>query len=151
MSGHLILVRPHVSLLDGPVVARYLQMVGGHRGYLFAVDPDYARHRVFRPLLALYGCLTGGRHMVPLDTRSPMAMRVILRTLAAGGGVVLFPQGTGVVDPDRPDRPGADWLVRKSRCSVTELRLFHRRFRLPSVRLDNAVSRERWVHLRKIG
>ncbi|EGQ60522.1 hypothetical protein GGI1_01007 [Acidithiobacillus sp. GGI-221] len=27
MPGHLILVRPHTSLLDGPVIARYLQWV----------------------------------------------------------------------------------------------------------------------------
>ena len=141
MSGHLILVRPHASLLDGPVVARYLQIVGGHRGYLFAVDPDYARHRAFRPLLALYGRLTGGHRMVPLDARSPMSMRIILRTLADGGGVVLFPQGTGIGDPERPDCPGSEWLLRKSRCSVTELRLFHSRFRLPSVRLGEVVCR----------
>jgi 1-acyl-sn-glycerol-3-phosphate acyltransferase len=142
MPGHLILVRPHASLLDGPVVARYLRHIGGHHGYLFAVDPDYARHPLFRPLLSLYGRVTGGHGMVPLDTRSPMGLRVILHTLADGGGVVLFPQGTGISDPQRPDLPGYVWLVRKSRCLVTDLTLDHRRW-LPTIVEHGSASRMR--------
>lgn len=132
MPGHLILVRPHASLLDGPAVALYLRAIGAHRGFLFAVDPDYAQHHLSRRLLAWYGRATGGHRMVPLDQRSPMAIRVILRTLEAGSGVVLFPQGTGLGDPCRADLPGASWLIRKSGCCVSELTLDHRHW-LPAV------------------
>ncbi|MEY2343179.1 hypothetical protein AB4090_13875 [Acidithiobacillus sp. IBUN Pt1247-S3] len=96
MPGHLILVRPHTSLLDGPAVARYLQCVGGHYGYLFAVDPDYARHPAFSRVLRWYGRATGGHRMVALDQRSPMGLRLILREMEGHGRVVLFPQGTGI-------------------------------------------------------
>ena len=132
MPGHLILVRPHASLLDGPVIARYLHQMGGHCGYLFAVDPDYARHPFWRRALTWYGRVHGHQRMVALDQRSPMALRVILRTLEAGHGVVLFPQGTGISNPVRPDLPGASWLARKSRCLVTEIRLDHSRW-IPQV------------------
>ncbi|WP_226818764.1 1-acyl-sn-glycerol-3-phosphate acyltransferase [Acidithiobacillus montserratensis] len=125
MPGHLILVRPHTSLLDGPVVARYLQQIGGHYGYLFAVDPDYARHPVYSRLLRWYGRLTGGHRMTALDQRSSIGVRRILRELEGHGRVVLFPQGTGIGDANRPDLPGADWLVRKSRCAVSEITLSH--------------------------
>ncbi|WP_437559369.1 1-acyl-sn-glycerol-3-phosphate acyltransferase [Acidithiobacillus sulfuriphilus] len=132
MPGHLILVCPHASLLDGPVVARHLHQIGGHCGYLFAVDPDYARNPFWRLALSWYGRVTGHHRMVPLDQRSPMAMRAILRTLEAGHGVVLFPQGTGISNPGRTDLPGASWLIHKSRCLVTEIRLDHSR-RIPHV------------------
>ena len=132
MPGHLILVRPHTSLLDGLVVARYLHQIGGHCGYLFTIDPDYARHSFWRRALTWYGLVNGHQRMVALDQRSPMALRVILRTLEAGHGVVLFPQGTGISNPERPDLPGAFWLAKKSRCQITEIRLDHTR-RIPQV------------------
>ena len=132
MPGHLILVRPHAFLLDGPVVARYLHQIGGHCGYLFAVDPDFARHPFWRRALSWYGRITGHHRMVALDQRSPMALRFLLRTLEAGHGVVLFPQGTGISDPCRPDLPGASWLVRKAGCMATEIRLDHSHW-LPQV------------------
>ncbi|MGE0047765.1 MAG: 1-acyl-sn-glycerol-3-phosphate acyltransferase [Acidithiobacillus sp.] len=132
MPGHLIVVRPHASLLDGPIIARYLQRIGGHSGYLFAVDPDYARHPVWRRLLSWYGKVIGGHRMVPLDQRAPMAVRRLLHELWQGRGVVLFPQGTGISNPVRPDLPGASWLARKSRCLVTEIRLDHSRW-IPQV------------------
>ena len=61
-----------------------------------------------------------------------MALRAILRTLEAGHGVVLFPQGTGISNPERPDLPGAFWLAKKSRCQITEIRLDHSRW-IPQV------------------
>ncbi len=139
-AGHLVLARPHCSLWDGPMVALHIRL-SGHQagflrsGYLFAIDPDYARHPIFRRLLLLYGKLLGdGYRMVPLDTRSPMAMRQLRRELQAGRGVVLFPQGTGLHDPLRPDAPGAAWLVERSQCRVTHLHLHHRSALPPKVR-----------------
>lgn len=114
----LILVRPHTSLLDGPAVALYLRKVG-IRQAVFAVDPDYARHPVWSRLLNAYGWLTGGlaagRHtMLPLDAGRPFALRTFALLLDQGRDVVLFPQGTGIGDPDRPDAKGVDWLLRRT-------------------------------------
>ncbi len=109
----LILVRPHTSLLDGPAVALYLRKVGVQKA-VFAVDPDYARHRVWSRLLNAYGWLTGGHTMLPLDTSRPYALRTLDRLLDQGKTVVLFPQGTGLGDPDRPDAKGVDWLVSRA-------------------------------------
>lgn len=106
----LILVRPHTSLLDGPAVALYLRKVGIRRA-VFAVDPDYARHPVWSSLLNAYGWLTGGHTMLPLDTRRPFALRTIDRLLQQGRDVVIFPQGTGIGKPDRPDENGVAWLM----------------------------------------
>lgn len=61
----LILVRPHVSLLDGPFVAWKLRKtpapcgVRALRGVqaLFPVDSDYARHPLWSHILRAYGWL----------------------------------------------------------------------------------------------
>jgi 1-acyl-sn-glycerol-3-phosphate acyltransferase len=108
----LILVRPHTSLLDGPVVALHLRKVGIQA--VFAVDPDYARHPVWSRLLNAYGLAAGGHTMLPLDTSRPYAVRTIDRLLDQGRDVVIFPQGTGLGDPDRPDAKGVDWLVERT-------------------------------------
>lgn len=105
----LILVRPHTSLLDGPAVALYLRKVSIQA--VFAVDPDYARHPVWSRLLNTYGWLTGRHTMLPLDATRPYAVRTIDRLLDQGRDVVIFPQGIGLGDPDRPDAKGVDWLV----------------------------------------
>ena len=109
----LILVRPHVSLLDGPAVARFLPKAGIVQA-VFAVDPDYARHPVWSRLLNAYGWLTGGHTMLPLDATRPFAMRELSRNLQSGRDVVIFPQGTGIGDPFRPDARGCDWLLEKT-------------------------------------
>lgn len=117
MSGTLILVRPHTSLLDGPLVAWRLRKMS----CVFPVDSDYARHPVWSRLLKLYGRLLG-HQMIPLDSQHPGSLRQILRALHEGETVVLFPQGTGLSDPARPDQPGWQWLWRKSGCTVQHLR-----------------------------
>ena len=109
----LILVRPHVSLLDGPAVARFLPKAGIVQA-VFAVDPDYARHEVWKHLLNAYGWLTGGHAMLPLDATRPFAMRDLLRLLNQGRDVVIFPQGTGIGDSARPDAGGCRWLLERT-------------------------------------
>ena len=120
----LILVRPHVSLLDGPCVARFLPKAGIYQS-VFAVDPDYARHAVWSRLLNAYGWLTGGHTMLPLDVTRPFAMRELLRNLQSGRDVVIFPQGTGIGEPDRPDAMGYRWLTEKTSRRVMEIALSH--------------------------
>ncbi|QQD71975.1 1-acyl-sn-glycerol-3-phosphate acyltransferase [Acidithiobacillus ferrivorans] len=109
----LILVRPHASILDGPAVALWLARERNMRNALFAVDPGYARHIVKAPLLKMYGWLVGRHRMVAMDGCRPFALRRVLEDLAAGRNVVIFPQGTGLSDPERPDQPGMGWLLRK--------------------------------------
>ena len=120
----LILVRPHVSLLDGPAVAAWLPRIGLVQA-VFAVDPDYARHPVWSRLLKAYGWLTGGHTMLPLDATRPFAMRELLRILDQGRDVVIFPQGTGIGDHARPDARGCDWLLEKTSRRVMEITLSH--------------------------
>ncbi|MBN6739854.1 1-acyl-sn-glycerol-3-phosphate acyltransferase [Acidithiobacillus sp. MC6.1] len=121
----LILIRPHVSLLDGLAVAAWLPRVGIHRA-IFPVDPDYARHGIYGPLLQLYGIITGGHEMLPIDARHPFAMRRLLKLLDQGRDVVIFPQGTGLSIPDRPDMPGCRWLASHTKRKVVEITLEHR-------------------------
>lgn len=118
MPGTLILVRPHTSLLDGPILAWRLRKTP----CVFPVDSDYAQHPFWSRLLTLYGWLLGHR-MMPLDGQHPASLRHILRALQDGKTVVLFPQGTGLSNPQRPDQPGWMWLWRKSGCAVQELRM----------------------------
>ena len=128
MSGLLILARPHTSLLDGPRLAWWLTNVG-MRGALFPVDPDYARHPVWSRLLRIYGRMAGGHRMIALDSESPFGLRTLARALRGGNAVALFPQGTGLREgPDRPDRPGAQWLIRQIYPEVLAVRVGPRGF-----------------------
>ncbi|MHB1494493.1 MAG: 1-acyl-sn-glycerol-3-phosphate acyltransferase [Acidithiobacillus sp.] len=123
----LIIVRSHTSLLDGPAVALWLARERQLSHCLFAVDPDYARHSVYSPLLKAYGWLVGRHTLLPLDQQRPFALRKMFSALGAGQHVVIFPQGTGISEPDRPDQPGMDWLLRKAgkEASILSLSLRH--------------------------
>ncbi|QER44800.1 1-acyl-sn-glycerol-3-phosphate acyltransferase [Acidithiobacillus caldus] len=116
----LILVRPHTSLLDGPRGALRLRREGVRRA-VFPVDSDYARHPFYGWLLKLYGLLLGGYEVRPLDTCKPFALRELSALLKAVRPVVIFPQGTGLSDPNRPDKPGVDWLIRRTGCAVRDI------------------------------
>ncbi|UTV80078.1 1-acyl-sn-glycerol-3-phosphate acyltransferase [Acidithiobacillus sp. YTS05] len=143
MTGLLVLARPHVSLLDGPRLAWWLAHRRGIRNALFPVDPAYARHPLCAPLLRGYGWLVGGHRMVPLDTDSPFALRHLAQILMAGKTIVLFPQGTGLKEgPDRPDRPGAQWLIERARPQVLTVTISQDRFILASRSLHHAQSLE---------
>lgn len=122
----LILVRPHTSLLDGPAVALHLRRMGIKKA-VFAVDPDYARHPVWKRLLNAYGWFTGLHMMLPLDTSRPFALRTFDKLLKEGRTVVIFPQGTGIGDADRPDAKGVDWLIHRHDEKPLELWLNHDR------------------------
>ena len=123
MAGLLVLVRPHTSLLDGPRVAWWLGRHQGIRGAVFPVDPDYARHPLWSWALRRYVRLAGGHRMIPLDSQSPFGLRHLAACLHRGQAVVLFPQGTGIDQPDRADRGGYRWLVRRCRPQVFAVRI----------------------------
>lgn len=106
----LALAGPHTSLLDGPAVSSWLRSRGFHR-VLFAVDPDYARHLLWRPLLLTYGLLQGGHRMVPVDSRRPYGLRRLLRAHGEGWDVLIFPQGTGISNATRAEQMGYSWLA----------------------------------------
>lgn len=116
----LILVRPHTSLLDGPYTAWRLR----DRPCVFPVDSDYARHPLWGRMLRAYGWLLGHR-MIALDVARPLAIRTVLNVLRNGETVVLFPQGTGLSDPQRPDQPGTLWLLRRAGVLAEHWRLEH--------------------------
>jgi len=117
----LILARPHTSLLDGPAVAVYLLRCG-IRHAVFAVDPDYALHPFWSKILKTIGWLTGGHTMLPLDSSRPYAMRALVKLLDEGRDVVIFPQGTGLSNPDRPDANGVDWLLNRLKMRKVEVK-----------------------------
>ena len=131
MRGLLILARPHVSLLDGPRLAWWLSHSAGIQRALFPVAPAYARHPVWSPLLRAYGRISGSHRMIALDTESPFGLRTLVRALRQGQTVVLFPQGTGLREgPDRPDRPGAQWLMDQIHPELHNVVLGHRAIHL---------------------
>jgi 1-acyl-sn-glycerol-3-phosphate acyltransferase len=119
MTALLVIARPHTSLLDGPRLAWWLTRSAGIRGALFPVDPDYARHPVWSRLLCAYGRLAGGHRMIAMDSENPFGLRALAKVLRQGGIVVLFPQGPGLREgANRPDRPGAQWLIGLARPDV---------------------------------
>lgn len=61
--------------------------------------------------------------MLPMDSQSPFGLRYLSRCIERGQTVVLFPQGTGIHDSDRADRPGARWLIERSHPRIIALRL----------------------------
>ncbi len=127
MTGLLVLARPHVSLLDGPRLAWWLTLSAGIRGAIFPVDPVYARHPVWSRLLRTYGSMIGGHRMLALDTGSPFGLRSLAKALQHGQTVVLFPQGAGLQSgPDRPDRPGVQWLLERVHPRVLSVTMDHR-------------------------
>lgn len=119
--GLLILARPHASLWDGPRVAWWLSKVYGVRNAVFPVDPDYASHPLWARLLRRYGDWVGGHWMVPMDTHSPFGLRHLANALHRGQTVVLFPQGTGIKNPGRPDLPGHSWLIEREHPRVVPI------------------------------
>lgn len=108
------------------MVAWWLARKRGLYHAIFAVDPDFARHRIWAWLLRSYGKWVGGHTMVALDNSAPFALRTLARQLRAGCSVVLFPQGTGLREgAQRPDQPGWQWLARKSCAEVQEFEMVY--------------------------
>lgn len=114
-SGPVILASNHASFIDPPLVGAALDR-----------DISYlARESLFR--FPLMGALLRSWNSVPVDRDGGGAsgLRAILDRLLAGGGIILFPEGTRTSDNRfLPARSGIGLVVIKSTAPVVPVRVF---------------------------
>jgi 1-acyl-sn-glycerol-3-phosphate acyltransferase len=115
LSGGVILASNHASFLDPPLVGAGLPR-----------DINYlARESLFR--FPGIGTLLRSWNSVPVDRDGGGAagLREILNRLLAGGGIILFPEGTRTPDGRlQPARSGIGLTVIKSEVPVIPVRTF---------------------------
>ena len=114
-TGAVILASNHASFLDPPLV-----------GSGFWRPINYlARESLFR--FPGIGALLRSWQAVPVDRDGGGAagLRAILARLLAGGGIILFPEGTRTSDGQlQPARSGIGLVVVKSTAPVVPVRVF---------------------------
>ena len=115
LQGPIILAANHASFLDPPLVGSALNR-----------DINYlARQSLFRfPVL---GAILRWCQAVPVDREGGGAkgLKAILDRLLAGGGIILFPEGTRTHDGQlQPARSGIGLTVIKSSALVIPVRVF---------------------------
>jgi len=114
-SGGVILACNHASFLDPPLVGSGLNR-----------DINYlARESLFR--FPGIGALLRSWNCVPVDRDGGGAagLKAILDRLLAGGGIILFPEGTRTRDGKlQPARSGIGLVVIKSTAPVVPVRVF---------------------------
>ncbi len=114
-TGGVILASNHASFLDPPLVGSGLKR-----------DINYlARESLFR--FPGIGALLRSWNSVPVDREGGGAagLREILNRLLAGGGIILFPEGTRTTDGKlQPARSGIGLTVIKSNVPVVPVRTF---------------------------
>jgi 1-acyl-sn-glycerol-3-phosphate acyltransferase len=115
LTGPVILASNHASFLDPPLVGSSLSR-----------DINYlARESLFR--FPGVGCVLRSWNSVPVDRDGGGArgLRAILDRLLAGGGIILFPEGTRTPDGNlQPARSGIGLTVIKSTAPVVPVRVF---------------------------
>jgi len=130
LAGPVILAANHASFLDPPLVGSGL---------------DRAINYLARDTLFKYpglGALLRALNSVPVDREGGggAGLKAILDRLLAGGGIILFPEGTRSTDGQlRPARAGIGLTVIKSNAPVVPVRVFgtyeawgrHRKFPCP--------------------
>jgi len=130
-TGGVILASNHASFLDPPLVGAGLK-----RGINYL-----ARDSLFR--FPGIGALLRSWNSVPVDRDGGGAagLKAILDRLLAGGGIILFPEGTRTRDGRlQPARSGIGLVVVKSAAPVVPVRVFgtyeaygrHRKFPHPN-------------------
>jgi len=115
LEGPVILASNHASFLDPPLVGSGLQRP---INYL-------ARDSLFR--FPVFGAILRSWNAVPVDRdgTSPRGLKNIIDRLKAGGGIILFPEGTRSRDGAlQPARPGVGLVVLKSEAPVVPVRVF---------------------------
>jgi 1-acyl-sn-glycerol-3-phosphate acyltransferase len=114
-TGAVILASNHASFLDPPLVGAGLK-----RGINYL-----ARASLFR--FPGIGALLRSWNAVPVDRDGGGAagLKAILDRLLAGGGIILFPEGTRTRDGNlQPARSGIGLVVIKSTAPVVPVRVF---------------------------
>jgi len=115
LQGGVIIASNHASFLDPPLVGSALQR-----------DISYlARESLFR--FPGIGALLRSWNAVPVDRDGGGAkgLKMILNRLLAGGGIILFPEGTRTKDGHlQPARSGIGLTVIKSTAPVVPVRVF---------------------------
>jgi 1-acyl-sn-glycerol-3-phosphate acyltransferase len=114
-TGGVILASNHASFLDPPLVGAGLK-----RGINYL-----ARESLFR--FPGVGALLRSWSAVPVDRDGGGAagLKAILDRLLAGGGIILFPEGTRTRDGNlQPARSGIGLVVIKSSAPVVPVRVF---------------------------
>jgi 1-acyl-sn-glycerol-3-phosphate acyltransferase len=115
LTGGVILASNHASFLDPPLVGS-----GLHR------DINYlARESLFR--FPVVGAVLRSWNSVPVDRDGGGAagLKAILERLLAGGGIILFPEGTRTTDGQlQKARSGIGLTVIKSTAPVVPVRVF---------------------------
>jgi len=115
VTGGVILAANHASILDPPLV-----------GCGLSRDINYiGRESLFR--YPVIGTVLRSWNSVPLDRDGGGAkgLREILNRLLAGGGIILFPEGTRTWDGKlQPARSGIGLTVIKSSAPVVPVRVF---------------------------
>ena len=115
LIGPVILASNHASILDPPLVGSALP-----RGINYL-----ARESLFR--FPGIGALLRSWSAVPVDRDGAGAkgLKAILNRLLAGGGIILFPEGTRTSDGELlPARSGIGLIVIKSTAPVIPVRVF---------------------------
>jgi 1-acyl-sn-glycerol-3-phosphate acyltransferase len=115
LQGPVILAANHASFLDPPLVGASL-----HREINYL-----ARASLFR--FPVIGSILRGVNAVPVerDGGGAAGLKAILDRLLAGGGIILFPEGTRTRDGKlQPARSGIGLTVIKSSAPVVPVRVF---------------------------
>ncbi|MGD0232290.1 MAG: AMP-binding protein [Syntrophorhabdales bacterium] len=77
----LIVIANHASLIDGLLIWTYLKLP-----FKIIVDRKVAQRLLFRPFMR-------NRYTVPIDSMSPYALKEVIRWVAAGVPLLIFPEG----------------------------------------------------------
>src|SRR5204863_7971406 len=115
LTGPVILAANHASFIDPPLVGAGLKR---EINYL-------ARESLFR--FPVVGAVLRAVNSVPVDRDGGGAagLKAILGRLLAGGGIILFPEGTRTRDGHlQPARSGIGLAVIKSEAPVVPVRVF---------------------------
>ena len=115
LTGPVILAANHASYIDPPLVGAGLKR---EINYL-------ARKSLFR--FPVVGAVLRAVNSVPVDRDGGGAagLKAILDRLLAGGGIILFPEGTRTRDGKlQPARSGIGFTVIKSNAPVVPVRVF---------------------------